>query len=145
MKYKLETLINKPRADVWKAFDDPQKMKSWQSSLVKHELIEGISGKPGAVSKLTFEERGREYSLTERVTKREEPNRLDGIYENEFADNTISNVFVEQGPGQTLWIVETDFKFKTLFMKIVGPLMKKNFVIRTERQMQRFKEMVESA
>lgn len=144
MKYKLETLIDKSRTEVWKAFDDPQKMKQWQPSLIKHELMEGISGQPGAVSKLTFEEKGREFSLIEKVTRREEPNRLDGVYQNEFSDNTISNVFVEQGNGQTLWVVETAFKFKTLFMKIAGPLLKKNFVIRTEKQMQRFKEMVEN-
>ncbi len=143
MKFKLEIPIQKPRAEVWKAFDNPENMKIWQQSLIDFETIEGAQGQPGAVSRLTFRENEREFSLIEKVTARDEPNRLDGIYENEFADNTISNRFVEQGSDQTLWIVETEFKFKTLLMKIMGPLMKKKLVARTESDMQRFKEMVE--
>lgn len=143
MKFKLEIPIQKPRAEVWKAFDNPENMKIWQPSLIDFETIEGAQGQPGAVSRLTFRENEREFSLIEKVTARDEPNRLDGIYENEFADNTISNRFVERGSDQTLWIVETEFKFKTLLMKIMGPLMKKKLVARTESDMQRFKEMVE--
>ena len=41
-------------------------------------------------------------------------------------------------------VVETEFKFKTMLMKVMGNLMKKNYVKRTERDMQRFKEMVEN-
>ena len=62
----------------------------------------------------------------ERVTYREERHRLDGIYDNNFADNTVRNTFIEQGAGQTLWKVETEFKFKTLLMRILGTVMKKN-------------------
>lgn len=143
MKFKLELPINKPRMDVWKAFDNPENMKVWQPALIKFETISGKQGQPGAVSRLTFEEKAREFSLIEKVTGRDEPNSLDGIYENEFANNTIHNRFIEQGKDQTLWVMETEYKFKTLLMKILGPLMKKNYVARTERDMQRFKEMVE--
>ena len=143
MKFKLELPINKPRMDVWKAFDNPENMKVWQPSLIRFETISGKQGQPGAVSRLTFEEKAREFSLIEKVTGRDEPNSLDGIYENEFANNTIRNRFIEQGKDQTLWVMETEYNFKTLLMKILGPLMKKNYVARTERDMQRFKEMVE--
>jgi uncharacterized protein YndB with AHSA1/START domain len=144
MKFTLELPINKPRAKVWKAFDNPQNMSKWQPSLISFETISGIQGQPGAVSKLTFEERGRQFELIERVTHREEPNRLDGVYENNFADNVVRNTFIEKGQDQTLWVVETEFKFKTLVMRILGPLMKKNYVARTQKDMQRFKEMIES-
>ena len=144
MKFKLELSINKSRTEVWKAFDDPEKMNIWQPSLLQHELISGLRGQPGAVSKLTYKQGEREFSLIETVTARDEPNSLDGLYENEFANNTIRNKFIQQGSDQTLWVTETEYKFKTLFMKIAGPLRKKNFVIRTERDMQRFKEMVEN-
>ena len=143
MKFTLELSINKPRSDVWKAFDNPDNMKNWQRSLVSFETISGIQGQPAAVSILTYKENEREFSLMERVTHREELHRLDGVYENNFADNTIRNTFIEQGEERTLWRVETEFKFKTLSMRILGPLMKKNFVRRTQNDMQRFKELVE--
>ena len=144
MKFKLELTIDKPLAEVWKAFDNIENMKKWQPTLVKFEPISGIPGQPGAVSKLTYEEGGREFTLIEKIIHRDEPNSFDGIYENNFADNIIRNKFIELGQHQTVWAVETEFRFKTLIMKIMGPLMKKNFIARTRKDMERFKEMAES-
>jgi hypothetical protein len=143
MKFTLELPIHKPRAEVWKAFDNPENMKTWQPSLISFDRISGVQGQPGAVARLTYEERGRQFALLEKVTHRQEPARLDGVYENEFADNIVRNTFLEQGVDQTLWKVETEFKFKTFLMRILGPVMKKNFVARTQKGMERFKEMVE--
>jgi len=145
MKFRLETIINKPRTEVWKLFDNPENMSKWQPSLISFETLIGTQGQVGAVSKLTYKERDREFSLIEKVIQRDEPNSFEGIYENDFADNVIRNQFIEQGKDQTLWITETEFKFKTLLMKIMGNAMKKNFVKRTERDMQRFKEMAEGS
>ena len=89
MKFRLELPINKPRANVGKAFDNPQNMNKWQPSLISFERISGKPGQPGAVSKLTFEEHERQFELLERITYRDEPNKLDGVYENKFADNTV--------------------------------------------------------
>ena len=143
MKFKLELSLDRTRGEVWKAFDNPENIKVWQPSLISFERISGTQGQPGAVSKLTYREKDREFSLIEKVTLRDEPQRLDGVYENNFADNIVRNTFVEQGDDATLWIVETEFNFKTLIMKVLGPLMKKNFMARTQRDMVRFKEMVE--
>lgn len=143
MKFRLELPINKPRAEVWKAFEDPENLKKWQPSLVKLEPLSGTPGQPGAISRLTYSEGGREFALTETLTRRDEPDRLDSVFENKFARNTIRNTFLEKGENETLWALENEFRFKTLFMRLFGPIMKKNFVIRTQRDMQRFKEMVE--
>lgn len=143
MKFSLQLLIDKPRLEVWKAFDNPENMKKWQPSLISFDRISGSQGHPGAVSRLTYEESGRQFSLIEKVTYREEIQRLDSVYENDFAKNTVKNTFIDQDNGTTLWVVETQYKFKTLFMRILGPIMKKNFVARTQRDMERFKEMME--
>ena len=143
MKYKLELLIHRPRAEVWKLFDNPANLNQWQPSLIQVEHLSGASGHPGALSRLTFKSGEREYSLTEQVTFRAEPERLDRVYDNEFAENVVKNTFLERGAGATLWKVEVVFKFKTLFMKILGPLRKKVFVNRTRRDMERFKALAE--
>lgn len=144
MKFTLELPIRKPRAEVWKAFDNVENMKKWQPTLVKFENVSGTPGQPGAVSNLTYAEGKREFVLVEKITYRAEPDQFDGVYENNFADNVIKNFFIATSENETLWKMETEFKFKTFIMKIMGPLMKKNFVIRTEKDMQRFKELVES-
>ena len=144
MKFKLELPINKSRAEVWKAFDDPEKMKVWQPTLIRFESVSGTLGQPGAVSKLTYKENDREFSLIEKITHRREPELFHGVYDNQFAENSIRNEFIEQGDKQTIWVLETKYKFKTLIMKILGTLLKKNYVTRTQKDMERFKEMVES-
>jgi len=143
MKFKLELTINKSRNEVWKTFNNPGNISKWQPSLTRFELLSGTQGQPGAVSKLTYEEGGREFSLVEKVIYQEEPHRLDAVYENEFTDNPMRNTFIEQAENQTLWMVEMEFKFKTIMMKLLGPFLKKNFVRRTQRDMERFKEFVE--
>lgn len=144
MKFRLETIINKPRAEVWKLFDNSENIHKWQPTLTKHELTSGASGQPGAVAKLTYEEGGREFSLVEKIIHRAEPDELDSIFESIYADNIVQNKFIEQGKDQTLWIVETEYTFKTLLMKVMGNVLKKNYVKRTQREMERFKETAES-
>ena len=143
MKFTLELPIAKSQVEVWKAFDNPENTKIWQPTLIKFETISGIQGQPGAVSKLTYAEGKREFFLTEKVIFRAEPDRFDGVYENNFADNSVKNTFVATGENETLWKMEVEFKFKTLLMMIVGPFAKKNFVKRTKRDMERFKEFME--
>lgn len=143
MKFTLVLPIARSRAEVWKAFDNVENMKIWQPTLIKFDIISGTAGQPGAVSRLTYAEGKREYFLTETVTHRAEPDRFDGFYENDFAVNTINNTFIAADDNETLWKMEVEFKFKTLLMKIVGPLMKKNFVARSEKDMSRFKKFVE--
>lgn len=144
MKFKVEIVINKPRVEAWKLFDNSENIQKWQPTLTKHELASGASGQPGAVTKLTFEEGGREFSLVEKIIHRAEPNELNSVFESIYADNIVQNKFIEQGKDQTLWIVETEYTFKTLLMKVMGNLLKKNYVKRTQREMERFKEMAES-
>ena len=145
MKYTLEITLEKSRTDVWQAFDSTENLNKWQPSLKKFEHVSGTPGQPGAVSNLTYEENEREFALTEKIIFRDEPKQFDGVYENEFSDSFVKNTFTEKGENETLWVVETKFKFKTLPMKIMGPLMKRNFVRRTYRDMERFQEFVESS
>jgi hypothetical protein len=144
MRYKLELPIRKPRAEVWMAFANPENTGKWQITLVESELVDGMIGQPGAVTKLTFKTGEREYSLTEKITHRSEPESMESVYDNEFAKNTVRNIFLEQGGEETLWRMEVEFKFKTLLMRILSTFVKKNFVANTQRDMERFKELIEN-
>ena len=144
MRFKLEMLLNKPRLAVWQALEDAGNLKKWQTTLVNIENISGTPGRVGSVTKLSYKAGEREYALLEKIIQRDEPNNLHASYENNFAENTLKNTFIEQGTDQTLWVLENEFKFKTLLMKVMGNVLKKNYVRRTQRDMQRFKEMLES-
>ena len=143
MKFKLELLINKPRTQVWEFFSDHEKAKLWQPSLSGVELVGGTPGPTGAISKWTYVENEREFSLTEKILHCEEPSRFESLFENKFASNIVNNRFVEQSENETLWVMETTYTFNTLLMKLLGPVLKKNYVARSQKDMERFKELVE--
>ncbi len=143
MKYRLEILINRSHTEVWNLFCDYDKVHLWQPSIIKIEPVSGRTGQVGAVSKWIYKANDREYFLTETILSREEPNHFETVFRNEFAENSVTNVFTEQGSGQTLWVAETNYKFKTLLMSILGPFMKNRYIVRSKRDMERFKEMVE--
>src|SRR5215211_7856357 len=144
MKYKLEILIDKPRAEVWRLFCDHEKINLWQPSIIKIEPVSGRTGGP-VVSKWIYKANEREYSLTEKILSHEQPNRFESVFENEFAENTVDNRFTELDRDQTLWVAETKYKFKTLLMILLGPFMKKRYEARSRLDMERFKEMLEKA
>jgi carbon monoxide dehydrogenase subunit G len=145
MRYKLETTLQKPRAKVWDLFIDPRNTSKWQPTLDRIELLSGNTSQPGAVSELTFKYGEREFSLRETITQRSELEQLTGIFENTFAINTVKNTFIEQDAHTTLWQVEVEFKFKTVLMRIVGPFSKKRFMANTQRDMDRFRALVEES
>ena len=142
MKYKLEILVNKPRANVWNLFCADEKISQWQPSIVKIELVSGSSRQPGAVSKWIYKSREREFFLTEKVIACDEPSHFESVFQNEFSENRVDNRFMEQG-DQTLWVAETNYKFKTLIMMLLGPFVKNRYVVRSQRDMERFKELAE--
>jgi hypothetical protein len=143
MKFALELPLHRSRAEVWHAFVNPENTKIWQPTLISFETISGTQGQPGAISKLTYAEGKGEFVLVEKVTYRAEPDRFDSAYENNFADNSVKSTFIAKSENETLWKMEVEFKFKTQLMKIVGPFAKKNYVKRSQRDMESFKEFVE--
>jgi hypothetical protein len=143
MKYRLEILINKSRAEVWNLFCDYEKISLWQPSIIKIEPVSGTTGQIGAISKWIYKASDREYFLTETILSREESTHFENVFRNEFAENSVNNIFTEQGMDQTLWATETKYKFKTLLMIILGPFMKNRYKVRSKRDMERFKELVE--
>ena len=145
MKFTVESTLKRPRSVVWKAFDDPANMSKWQPGLKSFEHVSGEAGKPGAVSKLTYIENGREIVLMETVTRRVEPEAMDGTYTGAGVVNHIKNTFIDVSPNETKWVIEVEFLFGSFMMRLLGPLMKGAFVKRTQADLQRFKTLVENS
>lgn len=143
MQIQSETVIDKPPADVWRIFDDPENMPKWQPTLTSFELKSGEPGQPGAVSQLTYNENGREIVLVETITSRNEPSEFSGIYEGSGVSNTIENRFVDLGDGRTRWEMNSEFQFGGL-MRLLSPFMKGAMRKRQEADMARFKALAES-
>lgn len=143
MKFTFELVINRSREEVWRIFDNSDNMKKWQPTLKKFEPQSGAPGQVGAVSKLTYDENGREIVLIETITSRNEPEEFSGTYASPMAHNVIKNRFVKLDENRTKWIIECKFIFSG-FWKLLSPLMKGMIKKRTEKDINQFKKLAES-
>jgi uncharacterized protein YndB with AHSA1/START domain len=141
--YRLETEIDLPRDRVIELFDNPDNLKNWQPGLESFEHIEGEPGQPGAKSRLHYKMGKRELDLIETVVRRNLPDEFTGTYETKGVWNEVANRFEETSDGRTRWILENEFRFSTLMMKVMGKVMPGAFKKQTLQNMQQFKDFAE--
>ena len=143
MKHKTEILIDADRATVWRMFDDQHNMTKWQPTLKSFAHKTGTPGQPDAVSELVYDENGRQLVMIETITARREPEFLGGTYESNWGTVVIFNLFEESDNGKTRWTSNMNYQFKG-FMKVMAFFMRKSICNRSDRDMNRFKLLVES-
>ena len=144
MKTRHEILIDAPRDAVWAAFDDTGSRRRWQPTLRSVTQKSGKPGEVGSVSERVYDEEGRTIVMTETVTERREPDFMAGVYATPWGKTVVVNHFEDLGDDRTRWIVYANHFFEGV-MKILGVFTGSRLRQRTERDLERFKLMVESA
>lgn len=143
MKYTLEIEINKPIDEVVALFDNPENMKQWMEGLQSFETFEGISGKPGAKSKLVFQMGKRRMEMIETILTRNLPEEFSGTYEMNGVLNIIRNKFVKLSDSKTKYITENEFQMSGM-MKVFGWLFPGMFKKQSYKYLEAFKKFAES-
>ena len=143
MKLTIETTLEKPIDAVWRAFDNTENLKLWMPTLKEFQHISGAQGQPGAVSRLTFVENGRNIVMDETILTRREPSEFSGRYDSEYGANDVSNRFESMAGGQTKWTLEAEFSFKGFF-RFLAPAFRGMIRKRLNDDCARFKEKLES-
>ena len=123
MKYTLEIVIDKPRDEVVKLFDNSDNMKYWQKGLISFEHLSGEPGKQGAESLLKYEMGKRKVEMIETITFNGFPDEFHSNYQADGVVNFQKNYFKDEN-GKTRWVSESEFKFKGL-MKLMAFFMGK--------------------
>jgi len=142
MKYTTEVTINLPREQVIAIFDDPEKLKKWQPTLVKYEHLSGDVGQPGSQTLLAYDTNGRKMQITETVVSRNLPDELTFTFDASGVHNVVRNRFIALDASTTKWIMENDFQFSG-FMVIMSLFLGRAFRNQTKSDMERFKEFAE--
>ncbi len=143
MKLKFETVIDASRDAVWAAFDNPENMTRWQQNLVSFNHISGEAGQPGAVSELTYDEKGKKVVLRETIMERREPDFLARTYESQVAKTLIVNHFEAVDENSTRWTSWCNFHLQGS-MRLMTLFVSRSIRKRNEADMQRFRLMVET-
>lgn len=121
MKYDLEILIDMPREDVLRLFNNEENLYKWQPGLQSIKHLSGTHGKQGAKTELVFLMGKRKIIMVETIVSMRLPNSFSATYEAKGVWNKVDNSFIAKGE-KTLWKTHNEFKSKgmmrlwTLFM-----------------------------
>jgi uncharacterized protein YndB with AHSA1/START domain len=143
MKLKFEVLIGADPSAVWKAFDDSDRLRSWQPTLVSFTHRSGEPGHPDAVSEFVYEENGRRITMTETITERRQPDFMAGMYESSQGTSLIVNTFETVDKQHTRWTAWHNMRFRGA-SRFIAIFLLRSVRRRVENDMQRFKLMVET-
>jgi len=143
MKHKTELVINAPWDRVWSIFDDPDYISKWQPNLIALLHESGEPGQPGAVSKLTYDENGRQVVLTETIAERRPPDLFAGTYDSRYGTTTVVNRFEMIDAQTTRWTVWSRYRFRGV-MKLMALFMASSIRRRTCADLERFKQLGET-
>ncbi len=120
MKYTVSIEIALPRERVAQLLADPEHLSNWLRGLVLHEPMSGVHGHVGTKSRVVMQMGQQKIECIETITRRE-PVDLHGI------------------PRES----ESEYRFSSLLMRLVGLLMPGAFRKQSLLHMQDFKAFVE--
>lgn len=153
VKYTVSIEIALPRDRVVQLLADPALMPRWLRGLVRHEPLSGAHGELGATSRVVLQHGQQTMECTETITRRE-PADLSAIppggvvhFEREIVGegmwNAVRDRLTDAGPGTTHWESESEFRFDSVMMRLVGLLMPGAFRKQSRRHMEDFKAFAE--
>lgn len=144
MKYSSKITINVPREELIQKLDNPENMKHWQRGLVAYELLDGSPGKPGSTMKLEYQMGKRNMVLTETIVENKFPEEFHANYDTKSVHNAQRNFFNVVNENTTEWVSETEFKFSSFGMKVMGFIMPGAFKKQSMKYLNDFKNFAEN-
>ena len=143
MQFHLTLTIDRPRDEVWRAFDNRDNLRKWQTSLATLQPLNGTPGQVGATARMVYEEGGHRLELLETVTARRESEEFAGEYDGAHARNTLVHRFTPLEKERTRWDVEAAFQFKGA-AKFLAPMYRGRIEQRLRAETERFKALLEA-
>lgn len=131
-------------AEVADLFADPNTLKEYQEGFVKKELVSGIMGQPGAISKIWFKNGKQEMELTETIISNDLPNSYEAFYHHVHMDNTHTTTFTSLSDSVTRYRTEGEYTRVSFVPKIMMKLFPSMFSKPAQKWMANFKQLAES-
>lgn len=144
MKYTTEIVVDLPRDEFLKKFDDPENMKHWQRGLIAYEQLSKNPDTEGAQMTLHYKIGKRDLEMIETIIKKNLPNEMFTTYDTKGVHNLQKNYFMEEGDGKTRWVSKSEFEFSGLGMKLMAFLMPGAFKKQSLKYMEDFKNFAEN-
>lgn len=153
MKYTVSIEIALPLEKVVQLLADPTQFPKWLRGLVVHEPLQGTQGQVGATSRVVMQMGKQKFECSETITRREPvdlhriPKGSSVHFDREIVGegmwSAVRDRLSEVAPHTTLWQSESEYRFDSLLMRLVAPLMPGVFRKQSRQHMQDFKAFAE--
>ena len=144
MKFGGSVEINRPLQVVADLFADPANLGEYQDGFVSKQLVSGIEGEDGAISKLFYSGRGRKMELTETIIANRLPHSFEAHYHHTRMDNTLKTTFTAIDHNRTRYETEGEYlAFRGFVPRLMARLFPGMFAKQAQRWMDNFKAFAE--
>lgn len=142
-KFSISTNISQPLDITWKAYIDPQNMMQWTKYLEKVEEVSGKFGEVGAIAHLHYLEKGRSYILEDKLLEYEEGRRILSQVSGQGMIIEVETLLNSTKDGTNI-SMNWNGTSNSLFTRFILRLMQKKIAQQAEREVNTFKELVQT-
>jgi uncharacterized protein YndB with AHSA1/START domain len=142
LRYESRMTINKPRAEVWKIFDDDARMKDWLEGLESIELVSGEKGEPGSKYKLVIAGQGEKVEIYETMKEIRPEELYSFTLDAEPLINDVEVIFADKDGG-TEMVQKEAVAGKTLVWRSLFYWLQSSFQANSKRNLENFKRIAE--
>ena len=109
MKHNGFIEIKKPHHQVAQLFMDPDSYKEYQDGFLRKELVKGVIGQAGAVSKIYYQFGKSEMEMEETILANRLPDFFEAVYHHKHMDNTMKCRFIAIDEFSTRYEYEYEY------------------------------------
>ena len=144
MKFKGHIDIRQSRDKVTQFFINPKYLKEYQEGFQRKELISGVEGENGTISRMYYKNGKHEMELTETIIANNLPHTFEAFYHHKHMDNTMKCTFTVLDNDLTRYETEVEYTRINWFLpKLIAVLFPGMYKKPAKKWMTNFKEFVE--
>lgn len=141
--FEVDIIINQPVDVVTEALTNPDNFPFWQTDLVKFEVIKGKAGEIGSLGHLHYSQKGKSYILEDKLIQCTPGEKYVSEVTGDALTAQVETLLIASG-HKTKMILKWSGKGKVLFLKIILPFIRRKMMRRTKKELEIFKELLET-
>jgi uncharacterized membrane protein len=142
LKYQNRVTVNKPRAEVWKTFNDESRMKDWLEGFESIELVSGEKGQPGSKYKLVIAGEGQNVEIYETMREVKPEELYSFTLDAEPLTNEVSVTFADKDGGTEI-IQKEAVAGKSIVWRSLFYWLQSTFQVNSKKNLENFKRIAE--
>ncbi len=144
MKFKGSIDINQPIEKVAELFANPNYLKEYQEGFERKELVSGVAGEEGALSKMYYKNGKHEMELTETIVSNDLPHSFEAFYHHKHMDNIMKCTFTALDDGGTRYETSVEYtRINWIMPKLISILFPGMYKRPAQRWIENFKKFAE--